>query len=267
MFKKVNGFTKALAAILLSSSLLFSCQDDVFNLGLGKEKEHNPDGILNKKSVGASARDLLSAENYSKIIVEVQYAQGFAPTQTAIDNLKTFMEKYINKPGGVIIKQSSIPAPGKSSYNVYDLVDVESRYRSEYTRPDTMAVYFFFADSGYSEDTDNSKVLGVAYRNTSMAIFERTVHQYSDGWNQPERSKLETAIINHEFGHILGLVNAGTPMQENHQDAPHGRHCTSTSCLMYWAVETGDVVQNLVGGSVPDLDAKCINDLKANGGK
>jgi hypothetical protein len=94
-----------------------------------------------------------------------------------------------------------------------------------------------------------------------------TVQQHSGGLNQPERSRLKTAIINHEFGHILGLVNAGTPMQEHHQDTPNGRHCTDRSCLMNWVVETGNVVQNLFGGAMPELDQKCINDLRANGGK
>jgi predicted Zn-dependent protease len=268
MLKRFNSFSKAFIIMLLTSTLLAGCKENIGDIfSPNKEEEFNPNNTLNKQSVGASAKDLLSAENFSKVIVEIQYAQGFAPTQTAIDNLRKFMEKYTNKPGGIILKQSNIPAPGKSSYNVYDLVAIEDKYRSEYTRKDTMAVYFFFADSGYSEDTQDSKVLGVAYRNTSMAIFERTVQDYSGGFNQPETSKLETVILNHEFGHILGLVNAGTPMQANHQDAPHGRHCTDTGCLMHWSVETGDVVANLFGSSMPDLDQNCINDLKANGGK
>jgi hypothetical protein len=231
------------------------------------EANPNPGGALNKKNVGASARDLLSADPYRTLVVEIQYAQGFAPTPAALENMRAFLDRHLHKSGDIVIRQNAIPAPGKSSYSVNDLVALEDRYRKEYTRKDTIAAYFFFADSPYAEDTDNSKVLGVAYRNTSMTIFERTVQSYSGGIGQPERSKLESAVINHEFGHILGLVNAGTPMQEQHQDTPHGRHCTSSSCLMNYVVETGNVVKNLLGNPVPGLDQQCINDLRANGGK
>ncbi|MCP2045199.1 hypothetical protein [Pontibacter sp. HSC-36F09] len=175
------------------------------------------------------------------------------------------MEKYLDKPGGIILKQAAIPAPGKSAYTAQYLAGIEEKCRTEYTPPDTIAVYFFFADSRYAEDTNNSKVLGVAYRNTSMALFEHTICGMSGGIGQPDRTKLESVVMQHELGHILGLVNAGTPIQQNHQDAPHGWHCDNSKCLMHYTVETGSVVQNLLGGYTPVLDQNCINDLKTSG--
>jgi predicted Zn-dependent protease len=100
-----------------------------------------------------------------------------------------------------------------------------------------------------------------------MALFERTIQDLSGGLTQPEQSRLESVVLQHELGHILGLVNAGTAMVTNHQDAPHGRHCTNTNCLMHYTVETGNVVQNLLDGSLPQLDSNCLSDLRANGGK
>lgn len=245
---------------LVPALVLTACDKD-------KDEAANPGYVLNRKAVGASARDLLSAEKYGKIIVELQYAQGFEPTSAAVSNLRSWIEKYLNKPGGIILKQSVIPAPGKNFYTAQDLAGIEEKYRKEYTRPDTIAIYFFFADSKYAEDTDNSKVLGVAYRNTSMALFQHTIRSMSGGIGQPDRTKLESVVLQHELGHILGLVNAGTPMQQQHQDAPHGRHCDNNKCLMHYTVETGGVVQNLLGGYTPVLDQNCINDLKSNGGK
>jgi hypothetical protein len=261
-FKRIR--TKTFILLLAPVFIFSSCDKDSLE---PTASNPNPKGILNKKAVGESARDLLSSEKYSKIIVEIQSAQGFDPSAEAVSNLKAWIEKTMNKPGGVIIKQSSIPAPGKTSYSVSDIAAIEQQHRKEYTRPDTIAVYFFLTDSKYSEDTNNSKVLGVAYRNTSMALFERTIKDLSGGIGQPPRAKLETVVMEHEFGHILGLVNAGTPMQQQHQDAPHGRHCTNTNCLMHYTMETGSVVQNILGGTIPTLDQNCINDLKANGGK
>ena len=258
-------FKSSILYLLLPAFILAGCEKDGDGDG---EPEFNRNGVLNKKNVGESARDLLSAENFNKVIVEIQYAQGFQPTATAINNLKSFMEQRMNKPGGIILKQSAVPAPGKTSYTAADIANIEDQNRTEFTRPDTIAVYFFFADSKYAEDSNESKVLGVAYRNTSMALFQRTIQELSNGGlTQPERSKLETIVLQHELGHILGLVNAGTPMVTNHQDAPHGRHCDNANCLMHYTVETGNVIQKLIGGSMPQLDQKCIDDLRANGGR
>jgi hypothetical protein len=44
----------------------------------------------------------------------------------------------------------------------------------------------------------------------------------SDSAFEPNRSLLETTVITHEFGHILGLT-LGTALQSNHEE--HPKHC------------------------------------------
>ena len=193
--------------------------------------------------------------------------QGFEPTQAAVNNLKTFMEQRLNKPNGINFKMKQIPAGGKTSYSVQDIADIENQFREEFTAPDQLAIYFFFADSHSSDNTSSGQVLGQAYWNTSMVLYEKTLQDLSGGLGQPSQTSLETVVLEHELGHILGLVNVGTEMVTNHQDAPHGAHCDNTNCLMYWGVETGDVIQNLISGNIPQLDQNCLNDLKNNGGK
>ena len=84
---------------------------------------------------------------------------------------------------------------------------------------------------------------------------------------QPSRELVESSVIQYEIGHILGLVNTGTEMVEDHQDEENGHHCTDDDCLMYYAIESADMISNILGGSIPDLDEKCKQDLRANGGK
>lgn len=74
-------------------------------------------------------------------------------------------------------------------------------------------------------------------------------------------------MLEHEVGHLLGLVDLGSPMQTNHKDVAHGNHCNNSGCLMYYTSETTDILGFLLTGAIPTLDANCIADLKANGGK
>lgn len=230
-----------------------------------EQPQNNPN---NNQGTGVSANDFLAADNYDQLIVEIQYAAGFEPPQAAVNNMKTFLENRLNKPAGITIVLTEIAAPGQAQYSASDIRAIEDNNRTVFTEGKTMAAYFFFADGGYSEDTDNSKVLGIAYRNTSMALFQKTIEDYSGGLGQPSATLLTSTVMNHEFGHILGLVNNGTPLQTEHQDVAHGKHCSTEGCLMFWTAETNQIVADLLGmSSPPALDAHCLADLKANGGK
>ena len=211
--------------------------------------------------------DFLSDRKYETLEVEIVYVNGFEPSSTALGNLETFLNEILKKPGGISITTKSINSPGKDQFSINDLKKVEETHRTKYADGDKLAAYFFFADAGYSEDQGNSKVLGVAYAPTSMTIFEKTIQEFSGGLGEPSTSSLETTVINHEFGHILGLVNNGTPIQSAHQDVAHGKHCDIESCLMYYTAETSDIVGNILGSGIPQLDSQCLADLKANGGK
>lgn len=210
---------------------------------------------------------LLSGERYDKLIVEIQYMSGFQPTSGTLANFKSFLEQRLNKPGGITFVQSAIAAQAKGTYSFSDIEALEKANKTQQGNTSTLTAYFLFVDGEYSESTPSSKVLGLAYGQSSMVIFEKSIKQFSGGIGKPSVTNLETTVIEHEFGHTMGLVNNGTDMQTEHQDAEHGAHCNSKDCLMYYASESSDIIGNMMGGSIPGLDAACLNDLKANGGK
>lgn len=248
---------------------IIACSDSDSNdvIDPGSNPPVGVDTSLNKKPLGESANDLLANTKFDKLIVDVMYFDGFQPTSTAIKNFKSFLVQRLNK-SSITITQRNIGAPLKSVYTIAEIKTLEDNNRQSYNSDTEIAVSGIFVNGEYSENTSDGKVLGVAYRNTSFVIFEETVKSFSTGVLAPSLSTLESVVINHEFGHILGLVNVGSPMQNNHQDVTHGRHCTDEDCLMYWTAETGEGLINMLsGGSVPNLDDQCITDLKANGGK
>lgn len=222
----------------------------------------------NKLSVGASANDLLSDTTFSSLVVEVVYVEGFEPSQTAISNFVSFLENRTFKPNGITVQKRAISSPGLTPYTNQEIVAIEDSNRLLYNDDNQIAVWAFFADGSSANNTDSGVVLGTAYRNTSFVIYQETIQQLTSGTITNTIPILESTVITHEFGHILGLTNLGTPLQTNHEDLEHPKHCNIESCLMYWKAESGNGVMSMIsGGSIPQLDAQCIADLQANGGK
>jgi hypothetical protein len=218
---------------------------------------------------GETARDFLAADTYTSLVVEIQAMAGYLPTQSAQDNLKTFLEARLNKPGGVTFSvDPEIPAQGKGSYSIDDIKTIEGANRKLYRSGSQIVAYFLFVDGASSSDTSSLKTLGHAYGSSSMVLYEGTIQSMSGTpVTQPSTAVLESTVILHEMGHILGLVNIGSSPQTSHHDSDHGAHCTNTNCLMYYLADTGDIVANLLGGAIPSLDSACVQDLQANGGK
>jgi hypothetical protein len=245
-----------------------SCETDKEEVTIVTEDGTSIQISENLKATGQSANDLLSANLYEKLVIELVYVDGFEPTSTAVNGFNDFLNSILNKPLGIEVIKKVVPAPAQNVLSIEDIIDLETKHRTKYTKDNEIAVFAFFVNGSYSENTENSSVLGVAYRNTSFVIFEETVHSFSGRAFGPSQQVLENTVINHEFGHILGLVNAGSTPQSEHQDVEHGKHCTTEGCLMFWTAETGEgLINSLSGGTVAELDALCVNDLKANGGK
>jgi hypothetical protein len=189
------------------------------------------------------------------------------PEQATLNNMQDFLLKYINKPEGIEITKKEIAGAGQNSYSFEELKSLETANRSVHDTRSTLSAYVFFAGGDYAENSGGNKVLGIAYGRSSIVMFEKTIQQLSGGIAQPSRSSVESAVLQHEFGHLLGLVDNGSAMEKDHLDGAHGKHCINKKCLMYYAAETSDLVGILLGSAIPSLDADCENDLRANGGK
>jgi len=247
---------KAFIAALLLFSITACKKDVTFTNNPNADDLHN-------KPVGFSANQLLGAATYKSLKIEVQYMTGYAPDAAALNHLQATLSAYLNKPSGITIVTKEISASSSTILSIDQVRTIEEQNRTVFTTGDQLGVYFLYTNGNY---TDNG-VLGVAYRNTSMVLFGKKIHDNSGAIGQASRTKLEATVLEHEFGHILGLVDIGSPMQTNHKDASHGNHCSNTNCLMYYTAETTDILGFLITGNIPSFDANCVADLHANGGK
>ncbi|MFG6686416.1 membrane metalloprotease [Mariniflexile sp. HNIBRBA6329] len=254
---------KKIITMLLVLGFLVSCSKEETT-----ETKNENTKSANQKGTGSSSNDLLSDTTFKSMVIELVYVEGFEPNQNSINNFVNFLNARTFKPNGITVEKRAIASPGNAPYSNQEIIDIEDANRTKYNTNSQIAVWAFFADGESASNTDTNIVLGTAYRNTSFVIYEATIQDLSNSPFEPNRTVLETTVITHEFGHILGLTNLGAAMVDNHEDTEHAKHCNVESCLMYWAAESGSGLSNLMGSNTaPQLDAQCIADLQANGGK
>lgn len=275
-------------------------------LGCSSNSDDTPEEIsrpidrsANLLAAGDSANDILSNDTFTRMKVEIAYAPGFRPTQEAMDEFLTFLRTHTFK-NDIEWVFSELPSPGEESLSIQQIADIEEENRTVYNDGDTLGVYIYFSDapSDGDEEDEGLVTLGAVYRNTSMVIYESTVRFIAGSSTIITRADVETATINHEFGHLFGLVNFGTPAVNDHEDTEARGHCNVPGCLMRAQLQfsgpTGRSAQltaknglqsvcNLSANSVikmlesntsargvvnaVPLDPECMLDLSGNGGR
>lgn len=297
-----KSFWALLAGVIFC--FVLACSSEGSNPDDGGTGTSDDDGttVVDKSGnllvTGASANDLLSNSNFDALLIEVGFVTGFRPTVEAMTNFENFLRERTFKQN-IQILYNELPSPGEETLTLQEIADLEEANRTAYNEGSTLAVYIYFADSPSDGDDEEQGLvtLGAVYRNTSMVIFERTIQTLAGRSLTITDEDVETATLNHEFGHLFGLVDLGTVPVNDHEDPDAVNHCNVEGCLMRAELQFGDSSSSLTGKSgndilrsacsisghsilhmlqsqnnralanVPGLDAECILDLQNNGGR
>ncbi|WP_420604312.1 hypothetical protein [Flagellimonas sp.] len=279
---------------LFCLGIIISCSKDSDDTPPTK----NVDKSANLLATGASANDILSNTNFDDLLIEIAYVTGFRPTTTSISDLENYLRQRTFKQNIDFIYKE-LESPNEETLVVDEIDDLEQENRTAYNDGKTLAFYIYFADApSDGDDVDEGLVtLGAVYRNTSMVIYESTVRELASRSNTISIADVESATMQHEFGHLFGLVNLGTTPVNDHEDSEAENHCNITGCLMRAELQFGGPTNksskvtsksglhsacDLSGMGmmkllqqqasrglpvVPALDSECILDLQSNGGK
>jgi hypothetical protein len=225
-------------------------------VGISCQKEDMP--VYDYRKLGTASKDILSDQNYTSLEIQINYMPGYAPADTVINHFKNYLTQLVRKPVGVNLQPRLVTPTVNSPITLNELVALEKTIRTSFTRSQVLSIHIMILDAEYQ----TSDILGISYWNTSMCVFGRTVGKFSGRPGLVSKNQLMITLLEHEMGHLLGLVDQGTPMVSSHKSS-NGAHCNNSSCLMNYIIET-----NSVGNvTIPVLDDNCRADLKANGGK
>lgn len=273
-----------------------------------KNSDNDPEAVpvnktANLQGTGDSANDILSNDNFDKLLIEIDYVKGFKPAEEAMTNFVDFFLKQYTFKEDIELFYEELPSPDEEKLTLDEIAKLESKNRNFYNTGSTLAIHIYFADAPSEDDVeeDDLVTLGAVYRNTSMIVHEVTVRRLASKSPFITNADVETATINHEFGHLFGLVNLGTAMVNPHEDTEAVNHCDQEGCLMRAELQFGVPINktplpgnksiansdikagcSLSGQSVlkmlekqsskgnaaaVNLDIECIRDIQANGGK
>ncbi|MCK0156267.1 hypothetical protein MWU65_03695 [Cellulophaga sp. F20128] len=233
----------------------------------------------NLKASGDSANDILSNVNYDALTFEIAYVKNYKPSTESIANFISFIKATTFK-DNISVVYKELSSPNETTLSLKKIASLETENRTQYTKGKTLSIYIYFADapSENDEEDTNAVTLGAVYRNTSMIIYEATIKKLTAKSFLITEAAVEEATLNHEMGHLMGLVNLGSEMVNNHEEQTTDEegnevgnsHCTTLNCLMSTELEFGGGMKKMLvasKNSAPTLDAECIADLKANGGR
>lgn len=206
---------------------------------------------------------------------ELDAVQGLSPDASTLEYLGAFVERALDKPDGIAFDADETLAPrGPEHAWTFDELDAFSRQHASDDADGPVSIHVVFVDGSYASAEDGGTVLGLAWGERYIALFQDAIRSGCSGGLLGAVSSeaceiAERNVWAHELGHVIGLVDNGLSLQTDHRDADHGRHDVSEGCLMYWAYDRPamfDVLlSRLDSGQSTDVDfcENCWADLNA----
>lgn len=214
---------------------------------------------------------------YSRLVLELDAVPGTEPRARSSDAVVATLDELLDKPGGIeVVRDADIASRGADhAWTNQELFELAEETFDLAAGADTVKIHVLTVDGHSARDDEGPGViLGIAWSNRHLVLFHDTIEDVCDGGLGPTLgaelcAAAEESIWTHELGHVIGLVNTGAPMVEDHEDPDHRGHDHDDGCVMYWAYEGAGLIdvlaERVVGGNSAALefDDACRADIAA----
>lgn len=188
---------------------------------------------------GEQALELLRASPYPNLVIEIDYTPGERPSAPALNVLQARLSDVTEKASIRLVFE--VIEVNETAFTELALLELERAHRNEVTGGDTFTLYIL---SIHGELTNGGRnALGAAYTASSLAMFQEVIRFATMGPGGPSPEEIESSVLVHEVGHLMGLVNLVYTSELDYEDATHPFHSSNASDVMFWAVESAPFAQ------------------------
>lgn len=193
---------------------------------------------------------MLAPGTASRLVVDELVESGTSPNTAALNAVVQMLRTQSGKP--VSLRG---PIPLNDSLAVHTTADIARLADAQGTKQGdgTAVIHLLYLKGRYEKDG----VLGVTIRADTIAVFPDQIASAASALVSPAR--IEQAVVTHEIGHVLGLVDLF--LNDHRQDPDHPGHSSNPRSVMYWAVESDLISQVLTGQPPVDFDGADLADL------
>jgi hypothetical protein len=189
--------------------------------------------------------EALSGDRTDRVIVEVHYAEGHVPYPAALATLQEEMGRALPGKSIEVLPPTAIPPTGKAEHTVQDLQDLHMRTFTlgpaaahGDARQHVAWLHVVYVDGKYASP-DGIEAAGLQLTWSGVVfLFPDTIAVIAglpqEAWQVLEvnHGAVERAVLVHEAGHAMGLVDCGVPMVEPHADPESPCHSSDPDSVM-----------------------------------
>lgn len=217
----------------------------------------DPIAAAAKGSVGSFARVLLRPAPAERLVIDLMTEAGLVPSSNTLAEAVDTLQDVTGKP--VSLTRTTVTG-GQEKWTGSELNALADSKAPTPQGGNTAAIRVLFVRGGLE---GNDAAVGVAVRGDVLAVFADRVDESASPL--VSRSRMEHAVLVHELGHLMGLVDLA--LDTNREDPDHPGHSRNSGSVMYWAVESTLVGQALSGPPPTEFDDQDTADLaKMRGG-